>query len=235
MMNSSQNQISDQPQHIVCFVALPFKDNSSFQYETVLLPALRKVLELDPYWWQVVRADEKYFEDIIQGNVGNWMKRVHAYVADISDLNPNVMMELGYMLWARKPDQPLLVLKRSDVTHHLADLGGFITVSYPLVNANDHYAIRRVADELRVEFAKHEATQRLNRGKQAHYLSPLFFREFQLSNEVAEKLSQNFVTMEAVATMDEGIFRSQATACGLLPLFADAMRSAITDWCKKLG
>jgi len=38
------------------------------------------------------------------------MNLAHAYIADISELNPNVMMELGYMYWARKPEQPLIVL-----------------------------------------------------------------------------------------------------------------------------
>src|SRR5439155_24071091 len=40
--------------------------------------------------------------------------------------------------------------------------------------------------------------QRLNKTKQSHYLSPLFIREkFQLSHEIAEQLSLNFVTIEA--------------------------------------
>ena len=74
-------------QHTICFVALPFKDDEKFKYETVLLPALRKILEGKPYYWQVVRADARYYANTIDRNIAEWIKRAHVYIADISDLN----------------------------------------------------------------------------------------------------------------------------------------------------
>ena len=240
MTNSRQNQANDHPEHIVCFVAIPFNDNENFKYKTVLLPALRKVLELHPYYWQVVRADEKYFEDMIQGNVGAWMRRVQAYIADISDENPNVMMELSYMLWAKQPGQPLLVLKRTDSRRYLADLAEFMYISYPHIYASNRddigksdkdlrYDIDRIADILRDQFNKYASIQRLNEVKLGHYLPPLLLTEqYALNNEVAEKLSKTFVTIEAVVEADQDTFRRQAAATGLSPLLANPLKEMIT-------
>lgn len=235
MTNSHQNQANDHPKHIECFVAMPFNDDENFMYKTVLLPAIREALELDPYYWQVVRADEHYFEDIIQNNVGAWMKRVQAYIADVSDENPNVMMELGYMLWAKQPGQPLIVLRRTGTSRTISDLAGFIYAYYPAVSGGDHYAIQQIADTLRDDFAKHLGMQNLNGKKQAHYLSPLYLgKEFRLSQGVAEKLSKDFVTLESVEAATDDAFRYKATAAGLPPAFIGAVKTAIIEKLKEL-
>ena len=236
MTNSHQNQTNDHPEHIVCFVAMPFNDNENFMYKTVLLPAVREALELDPYYWQVVRADERIFEDIIQNNVGAWMKRVQAYIADVSDENPNVMMELGYMLWAKQPGQPLLVLKRTGTKRTtISDLAGFIYTDYPAVGGGDRYAIQHIVDDLRKDFAKRTDVQNLNQNKEAHYLSPLYLeKEIGLNQGVAEKLSDKFVTMESVEAAPDDEFRYKATAAGLPPAFIGAVKTAIIEKLKEL-
>ncbi len=136
---AAKGELLNYRDHIICMVALPFRDNQTFPYETVLLPAIRRVLELKPYYWQVVRADEQYFEETIERNVGVWMQRAQAYIADISDLNSNVLMELGYMRWGRrggKEKQPVVVLERIDATSHkISDLAGVIRITYPLPSA----------------------------------------------------------------------------------------------------
>ncbi len=235
MASRYRKQSSERPKHIVCFVALPFKDSDTFKYETVLLPALREVLELKPYYWQVVRADERYFEDIIQNNVRTWMERVQVYIADVSDENPNVMMELGYMLWTKEPDQPLIVLRRSGTNRTISDLAGFMYTVYPSVNSGDVYDIRRIADALQEDFDKRNDVQNLNKNKEAHYLSPLYLeKKFSFSNAVSKKLSEAFNTMEAVeaATTDE--FRAKAIAAGISSGFVDAVRETILEELKEL-
>ena len=227
-MSNLQNQASDGPSHIVCFVAMPFKDSDTFKYETVLLPALRQVLELEPYSWEVARADERYFANIIQNNVQAWMKRVQVYIADVSEENPNVMMELGYMLWTREPDQPLLVLKREGTNRTISDLAGFIYTYYPAVSSGDDYDIQRVADALRRDFVKHADMQDLNGKKAAHYLSPLYLCwHWSQTAGVAKKLSEYFNTTESVeaATRDE--FRHKAIAAGVKPEFVNPIREGI--------
>lgn len=197
MVVSSQNNIDNIPKHVVCFVALPFTDKPTFAYHTVLLPALREVLELAPYYWQVGRADDSYFKDTIYENVAFWMNQAHAYIADISDLNPNVLLELGYMYWGKKPGQPLIILERSDAPQNPVDLAGVIRIRYPAERGN--HAIEDVALSLKEEFGKRQDIQRLNAGNRHHYLSSLLLsRELRLNDQLVQPLTREYVTMEAL-------------------------------------
>lgn len=197
--------------HITCMVALPFKDSQTFAYETVLLPALRTVLEQGPYYWHVVRADEKYYRNTVIDNVGDWMKRAHAFVADISDVNPNVMMELGYMHWAREPWQPLIVLERAETGKHLSDLGGIIRIPYP--DAIGRHAVSEIAEALKTELAKDEGIQKLNSMKEEYYLSPLVLRDtFGVNDGVAGELARTYVTMEAFVAAEVEEIRRHASS-----------------------
>jgi hypothetical protein len=208
MTSNNQISVDDTSRHVVCFVALPFKDSVSFAYQTVLLPALRTVLEQPPYYWQVGRADDNYFKDTIYENVAYWMGKAHAYIADISDLNPNVLLELGYMYWARSHGQPLIILesfeahqKHVDTRLDPVDLAGVIRIFYHLQRGN--HAIEDVAQELKVEFDKRQDIQKLNTGNRYHYLSPLILsNKLQLSNQLAELLASKYLTMEALVNAD---------------------------------
>jgi molecular chaperone HtpG len=191
-----------QPRHIVCFAALPFKDNETFAFNSVLLPALRTVLEQAPYFWQVVRADEAYQADKVEDSVGLWLQRSDAYIADISSLNGNVLMELGFMQWAEPArGRPRIVLEREGAGAALPNLGGFIKVCYPQVTGRE--AIDDLAKALAAEFTKINAVQRLNRKKGAHYLSPLYLQsELGEPEGRASLISKKYVTMEEFSGAD---------------------------------
>jgi hypothetical protein len=188
--------------HVTCMVALPFRDHDTFAYESVLLPALRAVLEVEPYYWQVVRADEKYLEDTVEGNVTEWMRRAHAYIADISDLNPNVMMELGYMRWAEPSrSRPLIVLEREGCPQHLSDIAGLIRIRYPAASGNN--AVAEVSTALKNEFRKVRQVEELNASKNAHYLSPLLLKDsFRMDASAAMALSRACPTMESLVSAE---------------------------------
>ena len=195
MMTSNQIQLNVSPKHVICFVAMPFSDSGIVRYETVLLPALREVLEQYPYYWQVGRADDKYFSQTIFDNIAHWMKRAHIYIADISELNPNVMMELGYMYWAKKPRQPLFVLESSNnIGQHLTDLAGVIRIRY--TPSSGTHAVDDVAKELSDEFDKRRPIQIPN-ARNEHYFSDLFILNILGADAwFADVLSKKYVTME---------------------------------------
>ena len=222
---------TERTKHITCLVALPFKDSQTFAYETVLLPALRVVLEQEPYYWQVVRADEKYYRTTVNENVGAWMKRAHAYIADISDVNPNVMMELGYMHWAKEPWQPIIVLERAQTGKHLADLGGIIRIPYP--DSNGRHAVSEIAEALKAELAKDEGIQKLNSMKEEYYLSPLVLRDtFGVNDEVARELARSYVTMENFVAADVEDIRRHASS---LPRYmASGLQQEVAQRLKEL-
>ncbi|GHO99299.1 hypothetical protein KSF_093470 [Reticulibacter mediterranei] len=195
-METAQREQITRSKHITCMVALPFNDNATFAYKSVLFPALRKVLEQHPYYWQVARADEKYYHSTVHANVARWLRQAHAYIADISDLNANVLLELGYMFWGKEPWQPVIVLQREQSNKvDLADLGGIIRITYPDVH-NEH-AVDDVATKLKAEFAKDQSIQKLNRMKEEHYLSPFLLEDKGARDEVAKSLTEHFPSIES--------------------------------------
>jgi hypothetical protein len=211
-LNVTQTASSEQEQskqvsisHITCMVALPFKDNAdTFAYEGILLPALRDILERSPFYWEVIRADEIHLKDIIQENIKALMKKADAYIVDISDENPNVMMELGYMLWSKKDDQPLVVLKRQGTGGYLADIAGYFCKTYPATKALGTTGIKEVVETLSEKFRTHDGIKALQITKRPHYLSPIFLqKDVGMNDEFANKLSHEFMTMEAVEECPE--------------------------------
>jgi hypothetical protein len=194
---------------VICFVALPFGDRKEFRYESVLMPALRMVLERHPYYWRVGRADDELFKGFIYDNVGEWLKRAHVYIADISDLSYNVMMEFGYMLWAKKPGQPLVALERSASTatlpeyKDLADIQGLIRTPYPESSSMFNVGLAEIVkDELakhfRNSFRDNHEMQKLSLVPRQHYLSPLWIEEKcrYTDEDMTGAISKKYITME---------------------------------------
>jgi hypothetical protein len=211
-LNVTQSASSEQEQskpasisHITCMVAMPFKDNAdTFAYEGILLPALRDILERSPFYWKVIRADEIHLKDMIQDNIKALMEKADVYIVDISDENPNVMMELGYMLWSKKDDQPLVVLKRQGTGGYLADIAGYFCKTYPATKASGKAGIQEVVETLSEKFRTHDGIKALQKTNRLHYLSPLVLqKEVGMNEEIAHKLSDEFITMEAVEECSE--------------------------------
>ncbi len=107
---------------VTCFVAIPFRNES-----TALYVALCEVLEDAPFCWNVVRADAATHEPMLWANVRAHMAKAHCFVADVSDSNPNVLIEVGRM---EALGRPLLLLKKDGAEEVPADLRGHICEGY---------------------------------------------------------------------------------------------------------
>jgi hypothetical protein len=108
---------------VTCFVALPFQGYDD------LLDALRRHFEGPPWFWEVLRADKRYESNgriDIGGHLSQHLARSHVFLAEISDGNPNVMIEVGRMQ-ALAPT-PLLYLERREAPAEIADLDGKLKV-----------------------------------------------------------------------------------------------------------
>lgn len=93
------------PRHISCYVSLPQNDDI-FSHK-VLLPALRQILEFNPFYWQVGCRNNKlvYRHDKCNRNIsGNndaeeqrdcWLRCSDMFIADIKDWSPDVVVDLG--------------------------------------------------------------------------------------------------------------------------------------------
>ncbi len=194
----------ESPQHIICFVALPFDDKY-----IVVLEALRDVLEVAPYCWQVERADRTYFNANIPDNISEWIARSQCFAVEISERNENVMMELGHMLWGY-PEKPLIILERKDnnMPELVTDISGRLRIHYVW---GENPKQERIAVELRNEIERYTALSSL-RGER-HYLSTRILNENWISRGVAEAIAKKYTTIEEFLSHD-AVFISQDLSIG---------------------
>lgn len=183
----------DQTKHIQCLIALPFDDAYNVVFE-----ALCDVLEAAPYFWQVVRADKRYFKNDVPNNMAAHIARAHCFAVDITELNENVMMELGHMYWAY-PERPLMLLQREGTQSRVVDLGGKLRIKYPWAETPNQ---ERIAAALRDEIKKFDDVKNLK--GEAHYLSARLLRADFIPPKVAAALAERFETAEELVEKDPG-------------------------------
>jgi molecular chaperone HtpG len=108
---------------VTCFVAMPF-DRPEI---APVYAALERVLEDVPFLWNVVKADESHRDARLWKSVNRLMAGSHCFIAEVSEHNPNVMIEIGRM---EAFDRPLLLLKREGSADLPADLRERLYVTY---------------------------------------------------------------------------------------------------------
>jgi len=175
-----------EPEHVVCFFAAPFD-----QKYNVLMEALRSVLEDAPYFWEVARADERYFERSVSDNVTKWISRAHCYAVEISERNPNVMMELGQIYWGY-PARPLLILQREGIEEELADLAGTLRVHYPWASKPNREEIVRSLKTNIERFTEIDGVR-----NKRHYLSAYAMQDMKwIDQDARNAVANQYSTIE---------------------------------------
>ena len=180
--------------HIICLATLPYQPSGNFDYEGVLLPALKKTLELEPHYWEIVRGDDQYYNDVIDLNIEKWMQHAQAYVVDVSDKDPEIHRILERLCERKQPEHPLIVLERQDCKSTWFPRSVATCVSYP--NKTGSHAIEDIVEELR-EGLKRAIIDELNKKRQYRYLSPLFLKDICIVPEQHVKaLTSAYKTIE---------------------------------------
>lgn len=180
--------------HTSLFLMMPFGE----EYD-VMEAALRQVFEYEPYCFQVILARDRTLHQNLFENVKAHMRLVSGFVADISDLNPNVMLELG--ITEVDPEaRPVVVLHRAGSPEPPADLRGRLYVEYDLPAKSSPDRRSQIAAELRKKFAIIDTLEQLIKTRAARYLSVTYLQRklsrVRLSPEEAERLSKAFGTAE---------------------------------------
>jgi len=127
---------------IKCFVALPY--NKEFD---IVWRSIKETLTNPPYYWEIVRGDENIHDEILLNGIRKHLKTSHRLIADISGLNPNVLIELGLMLSDETDSSNLLILCDEETHMRLpADLKGIILAIY---SKKDKAELENMANWLR--------------------------------------------------------------------------------------
>ena len=169
--------------HVSCFVAFDFAKRGE------LFEALRDVLQDRPYCWEVVRADEVVDNPDLLPNLTEKMCRAHCFVAEISDGNPNVMIELGMMLSLQRP---FLLLRDARVKmQHWANLQGKLFESY---KTSGDVPLHQQLQEI---IHRQNGLQDIVRKVHPFFLSPVLLRGSGVDIAMIEAVCREYSTVQS--------------------------------------
>ncbi|MCU0755369.1 MAG: ATP-binding protein [Xanthomonadales bacterium] len=194
--------------HRIVFLMTPFHP----QYAG-LEAALRAVIE-DRWACQLCLARDQILNPELRGNVEAHMQQAHAFIAEVSQGNPNVMYEVGRAR-ALYPTRPMIFLSHpSPDTGKVtlpADLGGLLRIEYALDSA-----AKELADHLEKELRKSAAiTALLDMADLDDFVPVTLLRQYSRPYALQENTLQALATRFSTA----GAWR-QAEATRVLELVA---------------
>ena len=178
-------QTSTLTPHVSCFVAF------DFQKRDAIFKALSEVLQDRPYYWQVVRADALVEKPDLLPNLNDKMRRAHCFVVELSDANPNVILELGMMLTLNRP---VLLLRDKDAAaggELWANLSGKLYETYDGFETPEAL-IQQLAETLH----RQTSFQALIEKATPKFLSPVLLRGADVKASVVDSVCREYATVE---------------------------------------
>jgi molecular chaperone HtpG len=194
-MNQLKEQITQstcpQTEHVSCFFAMPFNDSYK-----VVEQAMKHILEDKPYGWQVILARDVHKERRLSDNVHAHIAQSHCYIAEISEHNPNVFMEIGKM--SHFVNRPLILLRSKESIDKVpVDLQEFLYLEYQKTDNLD-MLVEQIKDKLQAI-----PDLRNLRSDQKIYLSQsVLGKEADISSTTVKKIVDRFQTVQSLCSAD---------------------------------
>ncbi len=191
----SHNTITGQGEHIVILTIA----GSGDQYRN-LEEAVRRVFECPPYYFEVrSTSDYTYKPDRLE-NIREHIKRAHGFVVEISELNPNIMFELGAVAISDR-NRPILPLRSQAATAEvIASFSSQIHTIYSSLNQS----VEQLTSEIRQAFQRdgrivHEAINTLMSHRQKRFLSRTLLENLprtRLDSQEISSLLKHYTSVE---------------------------------------
>lgn len=191
------------PKHIQFFMITPFDES----YRPVE-QAVRQVLECKPFFFEVRLARDYYSNGNLVRNVRDHLEMAHGFVAEISELNPNVMMEVGGVLLSGD-ERPIFALCDSgmDRSRVPADFGDKLTFSYGKRSQSPEEIAEQFRSRLFVDGRiANGDLEKLHNGEHEHFLSRTLLsnlEDISLKQHQIESVCSRFHTIEALLNASE--------------------------------
>lgn len=112
--------MNDANQRIRCFVAIPFNDEYDDTYSLGIKGACDEVNA------ECIRLDKMYFQGMIQEKIFEEICNADIIIAEITDHNPNVFLEIGFALAKGKT----IILLQKEGTKKAFDVSSFQIIFY---------------------------------------------------------------------------------------------------------
>ncbi|GAA4440483.1 ATP-binding protein [Phytohabitans houttuyneae] len=211
-LRTARSAADDVDPYVSCFVAMPFSDARARE----IYEAVRAVLEDKPYFWRVVRADDSVERPGLWANLKTKMLRAHCFMAILtSDINPNVMIEIGRM---EAIGRPLLLLRDAAAPPLPADLHGLL---YEQLRATG----TDLPAEVREVLARQESLRALT-GRDRYLSEAVLIRDAGLNEQVSREITRRYPTWQGFLDADP---QAVAHAVGLPRRLVDAVKETLAS------
>ncbi len=181
----------EQPKHLIFFLMTPFDP----VYKPFVKIA-REVIE-NRFSCQLFVASDRQYQDTIIENIRFHMNQAHAFLAEVTDANPNVMFELGAARFDLR-NRPIVLLRREGNQELPVDLQGRIYVDYGERSGDE------LADYLEEKLRTDERIKLLlTKSGREHYISPTRLQSFAgrlglaVDDKVWQGLTEQYPTQES--------------------------------------
>ncbi|WP_341734480.1 ATP-binding protein [Microcoleus sp. EPA2] len=160
-----RDQKGEEPKHLIFFLMTPLAEAYQAFIETV-----RDVIE-NRFGCQLFVANDRQYKDTVIDNVRSHMDQAHAFIAEVTDANPNVMFELGAARFDLR-ERPIVLMRKNSQQELPADLHGRIYVNYA------DKASQELADYLDTQLRADQRIKSLLEKKgRERYISPKFLKD----------------------------------------------------------
>ena len=133
------------PEHILLFMISPFSEEFK-----PLEMAVRRIFEGAPYYFEVQLARDIQVKEELLPNVRALMVQAHGFIAELTNLNPNVMFELGAVMQPNS-QRPVFCLRGRDNLRDVpADLKQQLFLTYGMVTE----PVEKIENDLRGQLEK---------------------------------------------------------------------------------
>lgn len=228
MQVKNAGSMVDGSKHILMFMITPFAD----EYRSVEL-AVRRVFEQAPFCFEVCLARDKYNADTLVENVKSYIASAQCFIAEISDLNPNVMMEVGGILMSGD-ERPVFVLWDTHSTMRKpADFGDWLTFSYSGRAASPEELVNEITSHLieggRIKNARIE--ELMHRRKELFLSQTLLsgLPEIQLNGSQKASICNKFKTVDSYVSAKEDVLSALGVNMHILLGLQDELKKVMEE------
>lgn len=228
MQVKNAGSIVNGSKHILMFMITPFAD----EYKSVEL-AVRRVFERAPFCFEVCLARDKYNADTLVENVKSHIASAQCFIAEISDLNPNVMMEVGGILMSGD-ERPVFVLWDTHSTlRKPADFGDWLTFSYSGRTASPDELVNEITNHL-IEGGriKNARIEELMHHRKELFLSHTLLSglpEIQLNDSQKASICNKFKTVDSFVSAKEDVLSTLGVNMHILLGLQDELKKVMEE------
>lgn len=212
------------PSHIQLFMITPFSDD----YKPVE-QAVRQVFECQPFCFEIRLARDYYAADTLVENVRQHIAAAHGFVAEISEQNANVMMEVGGILMSGD-SRPVFAMEYPSGKKRPVDFGDKLVLPYSGRTSTPEIIAKELRDQLLSDgrIRNIRLQELMNQRKKLYLSDTLLEKNGSWFNRTdRDRIRQMFRSVEDLLDADDGALGRTGLSLHLLKATCDNLREVV--------